>query len=392
MPGLLDRMARDPWIQMGTGMTGAPGGNNLQRFNSGIQQGLLNRQQQLHYDAIAQQQGYEQQRQAEADWRAQQEFAQQQDTYARQREEAARARAQQVLQEYHGNKAIDLLPEAEQARARALGGSEYFKQLMKNQTDTKTADIRNYEMARQDPEFQKFLNATGGGQDTHKDILRFKAFQQMSGPEQEAFMRLQRATPWIDQGGSYVQQNPLNPGQTAATIVKDLPPEAQPSTKQAQAAAAQIGAASGTAAAQLPVRGQQVAKVRELVNELRNHPGKAAAIGGIWDAYAPGMPGSAKADFLTRMEQIHGGAFLAAREQLKGAGQVTDFESQKAESAYLRMKRSQNEKDFDAALDDFVTAVEDGYKTLEAVAKLTPAPGSAAAPLSNGVIKVERID
>jgi hypothetical protein len=70
-------------------------------------------------------------------------------------------------------------------------------------------------------------------------------------------------------------------------------------------------------------------------------------------------------DFKARLDQLKGGAFLEARQLLKGGGQITDFEGKRAEAAMARLEVAQDEKAFDAALDDFNAAVQAGVKKLQ---------------------------
>jgi hypothetical protein len=65
------------------------------------------------------------------------------------------------------------------------------------------------------------------------------------------------------------------------------------------------------------------------------------------------------------MDQISGGAFLQARQLLKGGGAITDFESQKAEKAFLRMNEAMNIEDYTKAMNDFLDAVRVGLPKLE---------------------------
>ena len=77
------------------------------------------------------------------------------------------------------------------------------------------------------------------------------------------------------------------------------------------------------------------------------------------------------------MNQISGGAFLQARQLLKGGGAITDFESKKAEEAFLLMNTAQNEEDFRKAMQNFLDAVRAGLPKLQTAA---PAAGGVATP------------
>lgn len=83
-------------------------------------------------------------------------------------------------------------------------------------------------------------------------------------------------------------------------------------------------------------------------------------------------PGSDMARFRTELEQGQGNAFLQARQVLKGAGQVTDYEGAKAEAAYSRMAlaaKNNNQQEFVTAVTEFKQAVAEGYAKLQAAAQ-----------------------
>jgi len=107
------------------------------------------------------------------------------------------------------------------------------------------------------------------------------------------------------------------------------------------------------------------------VNRLRDHPGKSASQGLKGIEYAFGaspkpFPGTDAADFHAIREQAAGGAFLTAYQQLKGGGPITDLEGQAALAAMTRMANPDiSETEFDRALDDYIEALEAGYKKLE---------------------------
>lgn len=95
------------------------------------------------------------------------------------------------------------------------------------------------------------------------------------------------------------------------------------------------------------------------------HPGFESVVG----AGIPGLrffPGTQSADFDAFMEQVEGGAFLDAYESLKGTGQITEKEGEKATSAITRMKRSSSEVGFVKAAREFADIVRRGLERAEA--------------------------
>lgn len=103
------------------------------------------------------------------------------------------------------------------------------------------------------------------------------------------------------------------------------------------------------------------------------------------DQYLPNMVGPVNsrlpnvsadaARVQSKIDQIQGGAFLQARQLLKGGGAITDYEGQKAEAAFVRMNQAQSVDDFKAALDEFNAAVQQGMRKLQ-----QQAGGSISAP------------
>ena len=133
----------------------------------------------------------------------------------------------------------------------------------------------------------------------------------------------------------------------------------------AQASAEAGGKVSGTSQAQATIDLPKVIDNADTavkhVQELLNHPAFKSSVGiGV-----PGMkyvPGSAQADFRSRMDQIQGGAFLTAIDTLKGTGAITEVEGTKATAAKNRMATATSEKAFNDAAKDFLDIMEQGVK------------------------------
>lgn len=116
------------------------------------------------------------------------------------------------------------------------------------------------------------------------------------------------------------------------------------------------------------------------------HPGFESVIG----AGIPGLrfiPGTQSADFDALVDQIEGGAFLKAYESLKGTGQITEVEGQKATQALTRMRRSSSEVGFIKAAREFEGIVRRGLERAEQRrAKLegSEAPRATGTPTKRG--------
>jgi hypothetical protein len=158
----------------------------------------------------------------------------------------------------------------------------------------------------------------------------------------------------------------------------------------AQAGAEAGGKVSGTSEAQavidLPKVIDNADTAIKNVQELLTHPGFKSSVGmGV-----PGMkyvPGSAQADFRSRMDQVQGGAFLTAIDTLRGTGAITEVEGAKATAAKNRMSTATSEDAFNKAAKDYLDIIEQGVKQTYGKAGKTYVPlqrGSAPKTINFG--------
>ena len=155
---------------------------------------------------------------------------------------------------------------------------------------------------------------------------------------------------------------------------------------QAQLQKAQIDIEKASAeAAQLQQRKQaasgEIANMRTMLSDLKSHPGMSTSVGAkgveyLFGAKSQPISGTRAADFYTLLEQVQGGTFMQAFNNLKGAGQITEQEGAKATAAIARLNARQSEEGFAKALMDF-----DGVLA-QAQARSQPATqqGAPAAP------------
>jgi len=95
------------------------------------------------------------------------------------------------------------------------------------------------------------------------------------------------------------------------------------------------------------------------IDGLLADPGLDSAVGttgAITQYMGPLAPDAARAR--SRIQQIQGQAFLQAFESLKGGGQITEIEGQKAEAAIARLNTAQSADDFRAALLELKGVIE----------------------------------
>lgn len=72
------------------------------------------------------------------------------------------------------------------------------------------------------------------------------------------------------------------------------------------------------------------------------------------------MPGTQAASFDIAMKQLKGKQFLEAFESLKGGGQITQIEGEKATQAMSRMDNANTEQEFERAAREFQGIIRNG--------------------------------
>lgn len=102
----------------------------------------------------------------------------------------------------------------------------------------------------------------------------------------------------------------------------------------------------------------EIAGMRQMLSELKGHPGMSTSVGAKGVEYNFGLAkepygGTKAADFYTLLEQVQGGTFMQAFNNLKGGGQITEQEGAKATAAIARLNPRQSEEGFNKALMDF---------------------------------------
>lgn len=101
------------------------------------------------------------------------------------------------------------------------------------------------------------------------------------------------------------------------------------------------------------------------------------------------LPGSKARGLIARAEQISGKAFLAAFNQLKGAGAITEKEGEAATRAMARLDRSQSPEDYRTALIDLRDAIAPALARQQAILARGQGP---AQPQSAGAPRVQTPD
>ncbi len=127
-----------------------------------------------------------------------------------------------------------------------------------------------------------------------------------------------------------------------------------------------------------------------VIDKALLHPGRAAATGAS-SVLDPRnfIPGTDATDFRVVADQLSGGAFLQAFESLKGAGQITEIEGQKATQAIARLNRAQSDAEYQTALLDLREVINAGVERMGGTPMPLPEgfgskPAANPQPRSNG--------
>ena len=111
-----------------------------------------------------------------------------------------------------------------------------------------------------------------------------------------------------------------------------------------------------------------------LIDELLNDPALDSVVGGLQGAMPNISPGAVRVQ--SKINQLLGKAYLAAREELRGTGQITEREAEEARNAYTRLQNLRlGDEDYRQALLDFKRSLNLMLERSMAVAS-----GAAAAP------------
>lgn len=185
----------------------------------------------------------------------------------------------------------------------------------------------------------------------------------------------------LDIGTEFVLLDPVT-RQVIGRVPKDVAGEQ---------AAQEVGKLGGQAQVALPAAKTMVDNAIATIGELRKHPGLDTGTGAsnVFDPRS-WAPGTDAYDFLSKNKQATGQSFMAARDALKGAGQVTDFEGSKGEQAVANLDAAQSKGQYLSALDNLEKMMRASYADLERKAAGgrapaapgggTPAPGGAPTP------------
>ena len=140
-------------------------------------------------------------------------------------------------------------------------------------------------------------------------------------------------------------------------------PQAEAEFAKEEAASKAEGTTKGKTVAQakidLPTIRSDAEYLKSIVEKAVNHPAFTSVVGmpslGKLSKYVSGTP---EADFSLLQNQIEGKTFMQAYKTLKGGGQITEIEGEKATAALQRLKASSSEESYLQAADEFISEID----------------------------------
>ena len=222
-------------------------------------------------------------------------------------------------------------------------------------------------------------------------VREWKFFSGLSPDEQEAYLGMKR-NPWMSYGDTFISdprasgnasilkvddpdfmasQRQLGEGKAVqAEITDTAKAEVELSFAGALAAAKASGLEWGKskAQAQISLPGARIAaqQFNDQIDIVLKHPGFSMAVGA--SSYVPQLRGSDANNFNAELKKLGGKIFGQAYQSLKGGGQITEIEAEKAEQAYANLDVGMSEEAFRNQLLELKKIISDGLMKLEAEA------------------------
>lgn len=200
----------------------------------------------------------------------------------------------------------------------------------------------------------------GGGSGSPASVQEYQFYNNLSPEDQRRFLEVKRNPQYLNLGDRYTSPA------TGATLTKGLPLQDTPEVRGAQAGAKTKAEAVAQAEIDLPRIIDNASYSVKTLEGLRDHP----ALGDVTGlrSMLPVVPGTASADALARFKQVTGQNFLEAYNTLKGGGQITEVEGQKATEAIARLDRAQDKATVQQAINELIGVINIGANRARAKA------------------------
>lgn len=255
-----------------------------------------------------------------------------------------------------------------------------------------TAEIKNYKFAQGLPEEQRAQFMKSGG-NMPSTVQEWEYFNKLDPQAQGRFLEMKRNPQIMNLGGSQAVRAPGGgiSEQYAVTPKITETPDYQAAQETAKVSARETVERGAEATSNLPKVQANADNVRSMVQGVLDHPGFSSTVGFTTLPGARFVPGTKEADFMSRMDQLKGSAFLQAFETLKGGGQITEVEGKKATDAVNRMSISTSENEFRQAAQDFLSVVDRAEQNAKRAAGAKQPVRPAGGVLDRGEILNEEL-
>ena len=177
----------------------------------------------------------------------------------------------------------------------------------------------------------------------------------------------------------------------------EMDPTRQMGISQAKATGTETGKSAAKASAELPSAIEAADRGIKLIDEMigdttvndrgqlvfgkkRPHAGFESYVGATLIPGQRFLEGSDTASFELRQKQIEGQAFLDAFNTLKGGGQITEKEGEKATAAISRMNKAASEVEYVKAARELQEVLREGVKRAKSKASRGNIGGAGALP------------
>lgn len=252
----------------------------------------------------------------------------------------------------------------QQSGQDALQAMLLKSKLQQKQKDTRPSDVKSYEYAKAngfEGSFSDWKRIAAAQPSQPSAIQEYEYWKGLKTPEeQDAYLTVKRSMQPFQLGemggGKVVFNRATGQWEQATTAAQEAAGAGQ--IAGATAAGKVGGEATAQAQVDLPRMQDNAKQALKTLNDFEGHPGFRYVFGA--PSIAPTIPGTSQAGALAYYDQIKGKTFLEAFNSLKGAGQITEVEGQKATDAIARLNRSQRPEDAKAALNDLRQVIQDG--------------------------------
>lgn len=198
------------------------------------------------------------------------------------------------------------------------------------------------------------------GGDMPSNVQEYNFYSQLSPAEKENYLRVKRATPYLDLGGQMVQPSPLT-GQPMFTIEKTETPANKDKSNKTKISEQQ------RALSALRENAQTTSKIQEI---LANESGLAGITG--LSSILLNIPGLSSANAQADLDTLKARSSFGALQEMRmnsptgGAlGQVAVQELEMLKNAEASLQNAQSEEEFKKSLSDYKLALQNADKAIK---------------------------